>query len=158
MAEAEVEYAFDPYDACSVCSDQSEDCSSAADEDEDEELEPLPIDWDDCAGCGCGDVGMGMGAWQSGGCGCGDDVGVGVGAGPSGSMPTPMSSWPSLPAEREESRGKKSNRGSYVRDASTGKGLRKKWLPAGLQHIEAIQFPSGSFWTSKPCDAFFRFL
>jgi len=69
MAEAEVEYAFDPYDACSACSDPSEDRSSAADEEEGEELEPLPIDWDDCAGCDCGehdvarDVGTGM-AWH----------------------------------------------------------------------------------------------
>eukprot|EP00962_Isochrysis_galbana_P048516 scaffold20268_cov111-Isochrysis_galbana.AAC.1 len=132
VEDAEVVYMYDPY--CSLCEDQSDDEGGSP---ADAYLDRLPVDWDDCGGR--------ADAHES-------DAGQ---PGPSGSLPPSFTSWPALSAERESSRGMKSNRGSYPRDATTGKGIRKTWVQSGLDHIDAIKFPSGSFWMSSPCSAFF---
>eukprot|EP00962_Isochrysis_galbana_P050072 scaffold21539_cov150-Isochrysis_galbana.AAC.1 len=76
----------------------------------------------------------------------------------SAGLPAPLPSWPALAAERAESReGRKSKRGSYARDTASGRGIRKSWPQSGGEHIEALRFPTGSFWTSSPCDTFFKF-
>jgi len=117
--------------ASAICDEESEGWSAAGDDD-DEGEDVLPIDWNDCGGDGMASTSAGL--------------------------PAPLPSWPALAAERAESReGRKSKRGSYARDTASGRGIRKSWPQSGGEHIEALRFPTGSFWTSSPCDTFFKF-